>query len=55
MHVAFIVDELDDICAKLKEAGIEFYSEAADLGYFKVIFFKGYDGETIELMLPAAE
>jgi catechol 2,3-dioxygenase-like lactoylglutathione lyase family enzyme len=52
MHVAFVVDELDDICARLKELGIEFYSEAQDLGTSKVIFFKGYDGETIELMMP---
>ena len=52
MHVAFVVDELDDICARLEEAGIEFYSEAKDLGTYKVIFFKGYDGETIELMMP---
>ena len=55
MHVAFIVDELDDICARLKGLGIEFYSEAEDLGLYKVIFFKGYDGETIELMKPMVE
>lgn len=52
MHVAFVVDELDDIRRKLEGLGIEFYSEAEDLGIYKVIFFKGYDGETIELMLP---
>jgi len=52
MHVAFVVDELDDICRKLEELGIEFYSEAENLGTYTVIFFKGYDGETIELMLP---
>ena len=52
MHVAFVVDELDDICRKLEEKGIKFYSEAQDLGIFRVIFFKGYDGETIELMKP---
>lgn len=52
MHVAFVVDELDDICRKLDEKGIQFYSEAKDLGTYKVIFFKGYDGETIELMMP---
>lgn len=55
MHVAFVVDELDEICRKLKEKGIEFYSEAEDLGTYKVIFFKGFDGETIELMLPMAQ
>lgn len=52
MHVAFVVDELDEICRKLTEKGIEFYSKAEDLGVFRVIFFKGFDGETIELMLP---
>jgi len=52
MHVAFVVDELDDICRKLEEKGIEFYSKAEDLGMFSVIFFKGFDGETIELMMP---
>ena len=52
MHVAFIVDELDSICSRLKEEGIEFYSGAEDLGPYTVIFFKGYDGETIELMMP---
>jgi len=52
MHVAFVVDELDDICRKLKEKGIEFYSKAEDLGTFSVIFFKGFDDETIELMMP---
>ncbi len=52
MHVAFVVDELDGICAKLNEMGVEFYSKAEDLGTYKVIFFKGFDGETIELMLP---
>jgi len=52
MHVAFVVDELDDICRKLEEKGIEFYSKAEDLGTFSVIFFKGFDGETIELMMP---
>ncbi len=55
MHVAFIVDELEDICARLKEMGIEFYSEAENLGTYTVIFFKGYDGETIELMKPMLE
>ncbi|GAB4342892.1 MAG: hypothetical protein Kow0099_20870 [Candidatus Abyssubacteria bacterium] len=52
MHVAFIVDELDNICATLKDHGIEFYSEPQTLGPYKVVFFKGYDGETIELMMP---
>jgi catechol 2,3-dioxygenase-like lactoylglutathione lyase family enzyme len=52
MHVAFIVDELDNICRRLKENGIEFYSEPQNLGPYKVVFFKGYDGETIELMMP---
>ncbi len=52
MHVAFVVDELDDICRKLEEKDIEFYSKAEDLGTFSVIFFKGFDGETIELMMP---
>jgi catechol 2,3-dioxygenase-like lactoylglutathione lyase family enzyme len=52
MHVAFIVDELDELCRKLKAKGIEFYSEAEDLGPYKVVFFKGFDGETIELMMP---
>ena len=52
MHVAFIVDELDELCGKLNEMGIEFYSEAEQLGPYKVIFFKGFDGETIELMMP---
>ena len=55
MHVAFVVDELDDICAKLDELGIQFYSDAEDLGTYQVIFFKGYDGETIELMKPMVE
>lgn len=55
MHVAFIVDELEEICARLKEMGIEFYSEAENLGTYTVIFFKGYDGETIELMKPMIE
>lgn len=52
MHVAFVVDELADICRKLEEEGIEFYSEPQELGPYKVVFFKGYDGETIELMMP---
>ena len=52
MHVAFIVDELDKLCDKLTKMGIEFYSEAEQLGPYKVIFFKGFDGETIELMMP---
>lgn len=52
MHVAFIVDELDEFCRKLKGMGIEFYSEAEQLGPYNVIFFKGFDGETIELMMP---
>lgn len=52
MHVAFIVDDLDELCAKLKEMGIEFYSKAEELGPYSVIFFKGFDGETIELMMP---
>ena len=51
-HVAFVVDELDETCRRLREKGIEFYSEAEDLGMFKVIFLKGFDGETLELMLP---
>ena len=55
MHVAFVVDELDDICGKLEKLGIEFYSKAEDLGTYQVIFFKGYDGETIELMKPMVE
>jgi len=52
MHVAFVVDELDELCGKLERNGIEFYSESEELGPFKVIFFKGFDGETIELMMP---
>jgi len=55
MHVAFVVDELDEICRKLKGRGVEFYSGAEDLGPYRVIFFKGFDGETIELMLPVAD
>lgn len=55
MHVAFVVDELDDICRALEEKGIEFYSKAEDLGTYKVIFFKGFDGETIELMMPMVQ
>ena len=52
MHVAFVVDELDELCRKLEDHGIKFYSKAEDLGPYKVIFFKGFDGETIELMMP---
>lgn len=52
MHVAFVVDELEELCGRLEANGIEFYSKAEDLGPFRVIFFKGYDGETIELMMP---
>ena len=51
MHLAFMVDHLDEICSKLREKGIEFYSpEPIDLGAGPCIFFKGLDGETIELM-----
>ncbi len=52
MHVAFVVDELKEICKKLKDKGIEFYSKPQDLGVYEVVFFKGFDGETIELMRP---
>ena len=52
MHVAFVVDELDELCQRLEEMEIEFYSKAEDLGPYNVIFFKGFDGETIELMRP---
>jgi hypothetical protein len=52
MHVAFVVDELDKLCEKLEAMGIEFYSEPEELGPYKVIFFKGFDDETIELMMP---
>ncbi|UCD56965.1 MAG: VOC family protein [Candidatus Hydrogenedentota bacterium] len=55
MHVAFVVDELEEICRKLEEKGVEFYSKAENLGTFKVIFFKGFDGETIELMMPTVQ
>ncbi len=55
MHVAFVVDELDELCKKLTAQGIEFYSKAEDLGTYKVVFFKGFDGETIELMMPMAK
>jgi glyoxylase I family protein len=52
MHVAFVVDELKDICRKLTEKGIKFYSKPQDLGVYEVVFFYGFDGETIELMRP---
>jgi len=52
MHVAFIVDELEDICRKLTAKGIKFYSRPQDLGIYEVVFFYGFDGETIELMRP---
>lgn len=55
MHVAFGVDELDELCRKLEKKGIEFYSEAEQLGPFKVVFFKGFDGETIELMMTTTQ
>ena len=55
MHVAFVVDELDELCRKLENSGIEFYSKPEDLGPYRVIFFKGYDGETIELMMPTIQ
>jgi len=55
MHVAFVVDELDGLCSKLEDNGIEFYSKAEELGPFKVIFFKGFDGETIEFMMPTIQ
>ncbi|MBI5118819.1 VOC family protein [Candidatus Poribacteria bacterium] len=52
MHVAMVVDDLDSICRKLKKLGLKFYSKAENLGVYKVVFFKGFDGETIELMMP---
>ncbi|MBI4832392.1 MAG: VOC family protein [Candidatus Lindowbacteria bacterium] len=52
MHIALVVDELENICRKLKKMGLKFYSKAENLGIYKVVFFKGFDGETIELMKP---
>ncbi len=50
-HMAFNVTDLDGMCAKLKEMGLEFYSEPQSVrGAMKVVYFKDPDGVTLELM-----
>ena len=39
------------MCAKMKEMGLEFYSEPQSVrGEMKVVYFKDPDGVTLELM-----
>lgn len=50
-HIAFNITDMDGMCAKLKEKGVEFYSEVQTMGReMRVVYFKDPDGVTLEFM-----
>ena len=51
-HIAFTIDKLDELCAKLKSNDIEFHCDPVKTpdGYAKVAFCRDPDGTIIELV-----
>lgn len=54
-HIAFTVDNIEEEVARLQTLKVPFLSEEANTltNGTKYIFFKGPDGETLELFQPA--
>jgi catechol 2,3-dioxygenase-like lactoylglutathione lyase family enzyme len=55
IHVAFRVDNLMELCRKLKDNGVRFNSEPYDLGGTLCVYLHDPDGITIELLQPDVE
>lgn len=49
-HMAFTVPNLEDYVARLKGEGVEFTTDPKPVDNKRVIFFKGPDGEKLELV-----
>jgi lactoylglutathione lyase len=55
-HIAFTVDNIEEEVARLQALKVPFFSDEVDIlpNGTKYIFFKGPDGETLELFQPVS-
>ena len=49
-HIALSTKNFDEALKAVKEGGYELYSDPQKIGNAKVVYFKGPDGETLELL-----
>jgi glyoxylase I family protein len=49
-HLAIEVDDFDAACQKLRELGVHFYTEPADIQGNRVVFFADADGNYLHLI-----
>jgi catechol 2,3-dioxygenase-like lactoylglutathione lyase family enzyme len=48
-HIAFVVEDIEAVVAKLKEKGAETFSEIQDFGKYKLCYVRGPEGIILEL------
>ena len=48
-HIAFVVDDIEAVVARLKALGMELFSEIQDLGGYKLCYVRGLEGMIREL------
>lgn len=48
-HIAFVVEDIEAVVAKLKEKGTETFSEIQDFGKYKLCYVRGPEGIILEL------
>jgi len=48
-HIAFVVEAIEAVVARLKEKGTETFSEIQDLGGYKLCYVRGPEGIILEL------
>jgi catechol 2,3-dioxygenase-like lactoylglutathione lyase family enzyme len=48
-HIAFVVEDIEAVVARLKEKGTETFSEIQDLGGYKLCYVRGPEGIILEL------
>lgn len=51
-HIAFLVDNIDEICEKLKKNGVQFVQELITYPGSKFAVFKDPDGIILQLLQP---
>jgi predicted enzyme related to lactoylglutathione lyase len=54
-HISFYCDDLDETMRELRERGVEFVDEVADVGYGRRTSFRAPGDFTIELYQPGYE
>ena len=48
-HIAFVVEDIEGVVARLKQKGTETFSEIQDLGEYKLCYIRGPEGIILEL------